>query len=48
MANLQINSLFTEEYGKNLSETYQYNPIPNLYTRPLTNSIYTHRAKHPV
>ena len=37
-----------EEYGKNLSETYQYNPIPNLYTRPLTNSIYTHRAKHPV
>ena len=32
MAKIQIYSLFTEEYGKNLSPKYQYNPNPRFYT----------------
>ena len=47
MANLQINSLFTEEYGKNLSPKYQYNPNPRFYTPLYKLLTYNHRAMHP-
>ena len=47
MAKIQIYSLFTEEYGKNLSPKYQYNPNPRFYTPLYKLLTYNHRAMHP-
>ena len=47
MAKIQIYSLFTEEYGKNLSPKYQYNPNPRFYTPLYRLLTYNHRAMHP-
>ena len=47
MAKIQIYSLFTEEYGKNLSPKYQYNPNPRFYTPLYRLLTYNHRVMHP-